>query len=117
MAILLFRLNDVPSDEAHEVRELLDAAGISFYETSAGNWGISVAAIWLAEEEDFARARLLLNDYQQQRAFVQRQRYLETQQAGFWQHNLRKPLQFFCYCAALLLVAYASVKWVIELGF
>lgn len=116
MAILLFRLNDVPSDEAHEVRELLDAAGIPFYETSAGNWGISVAAIWLPEEDDFVRARLLLDDYQQQRAFIQRQRYLEQQPEGFWQYHRRKPLQFLFYCAALLLVAYASVKWVIELG-
>lgn len=116
MSILLFRLNDVPGDEAHEVRELLDTHEIAFYETSAGNWGVSVAAIWLYHDEDFVRARQLLDEYQQLRALTQRQLYQQQPCDGFWRHNLRKPLQFFCYCAALALVAYASVKWVIELG-
>jgi len=116
MSILLFRLNDVPADEAHDVRELLAAEGIAFYETSAGNWGVSVAAIWLYEDDDFVRARQLLDDYQQQRALTQRQLYLQQRPDGFWRHNLKKPLQFLFYCAALLLVAYASIKWVIELG-
>ena len=116
MSILLFRLNDVPADEAHDVRELLDAEGIAFYETSAGNWSVSVAAIWLYEDEDFVRARQLLDNYQQQRALTQRQLYLQQRPVGFWRHNLKKPLQFLFYCATLLLVVYASVKLVIELG-
>ena len=47
MALLLFRLRNVPDDEADEVRHLLNENSIEFYETSAGNWGISMPAIWL----------------------------------------------------------------------
>ena len=36
MATLLFRLNDVPQDEADDVRQLLTDKGIDFYETHAG---------------------------------------------------------------------------------
>ncbi|MEE3087569.1 MAG: DUF6164 family protein, partial [Pseudomonadota bacterium] len=42
MAKLLFRMRDVPDDEAEEVRELLTQNKITFFETFAGNWGISM---------------------------------------------------------------------------
>ena len=42
MSKLLFRLRNVPDDEAEEVRQLLEEHGIETYETDAGNWGISL---------------------------------------------------------------------------
>jgi hypothetical protein len=64
MAVIIFRLKDVPEDEADEVRELLRANHLDFYETSAGKWGISIAAIWLKDDSQKERARALIDDYQ-----------------------------------------------------
>lgn len=121
MSVLFFRLSGVPHDEADEVRQLLNQHQIEFYETSAGNWGVSMPAIWLHNAEDLDLAQPLLDSYQQQRAITQRQIYLQAKRDGthprFWQHNAAKPVHFVGYCLAMGLVAYASVKWVFELGF
>ena len=47
MAKLLFNLRNVPDDEADEVRDLLTAHGVDWYETRPGNWGISTGALGL----------------------------------------------------------------------
>lgn len=120
MSILFFRLAGVPVDEANEVRQLLTDHEIEFYETSAGNWGVSMPAIWLYNAEDLQLAQPLLDRYQQQRAMVQRQLYrqakLNGDHPGFWRKASAKPVQFIGYWLALGLVAYASVKWLFELG-
>ena len=66
MAKLLFRLNGVFEEEANFVREALDNAGIEYYETNQGRWGISVAAIWLPNEDDYIAARELLDRVQEE---------------------------------------------------
>ena len=48
MATLLLNLRHVPEDEADDVRALLDANGIAWYETQPSRWGISGGGIWLA---------------------------------------------------------------------
>lgn len=120
MSLLFFRLNGVPTDEADDVRELLTSNDIDFYETSAGNWGISMPAIWLYQPEDLSLAQPLLDEYQQQRAVSQRQLYLQAklngEHPGFWRQMINKPLHFACYCLVLALIVYASMKWVFELG-
>ncbi len=67
MAKLLFKLTGVPDDEADDVRELLAEHGFEIYETSAGRWQISVAAIWLVDAADYPRAKELLAEYQAER--------------------------------------------------
>ena len=60
MPVKLFPLNGVPDDEAEDVRALLKAGDVAFHETSAGNWGISSAAIWLSDDSRLEEARALL---------------------------------------------------------
>ncbi|AKC88460.1 DUF6164 family protein [Pseudoxanthomonas suwonensis] len=67
MAKLIFPLRNVPEDEADEVRQLLAAHGLDWYETRPGPWGISAGALWLKEESAYPEARRLLDDYQRQR--------------------------------------------------
>lgn len=67
MAVLLFKLNGVPEDEAAEVRELLAEHGFDTYETAAGRWQMSVPAIWLKDEADLPRAKAVLSEYQEDR--------------------------------------------------
>jgi hypothetical protein len=120
MAILLFSLRGVPEDEAYEVRELLTQHEINFYETSAGSWGISMPALWLSDKAEFAKARQLLDDYQQQRQMTQRQLYLQRKQAG--EHKtlitsfVEQPLLFSIYLMTMGLILYISVKLLFELG-
>lgn len=120
MAKLLFSLRGVPADEAFEVRELLTAHDILFYETSAGNWGISTPALWLKHNDDFPKARQLLDDYQQQRQITQRQLYLELKQAGqaktLWMSFKENPFLFIVYFAVMSLIIYLSLKVLMELG-
>jgi len=75
MRVLLCRLDGVPEDEAEEVRELLRAHRVDHYETPGGLWGISVAGIWLPDEEELPRARQLLESYQATRAADARAAY------------------------------------------
>lgn len=120
MAILLFSLRGVPEDEAYEVRELLNQHQIDFYETSAGNWGVSMPALWLRDEINLEKARQLLAQYQQQRQITQRQLYLERKKAGqqktFSDSVREKPLLFIAYLIVLILVSYVSVRFLFELG-
>lgn len=108
MATMLFKLTGVPDDEADDVRELLAEQGFETYETQAGRWQISVAAIWLVNDDDLPRARTVLDDYQQRRADAARQAYQDRVSRG--EHNTlgrnlaRNPLQVISYTLIGLLV-------------
>lgn len=67
MAKLLLNLRNVPDDEADEVRAMLDANRIAWYETRPGLFGISLGAIWVKHDEDIAEARRLMAAYQERR--------------------------------------------------
>jgi len=77
MTALVFKLRNVPDDEAQEVRELLDENRIDYYETTAGNWGIAMPGLW-TQGDDIQRARRLIEDYQSMRAEEQRLRYSQA---------------------------------------
>lgn len=82
MSKLLLNLRDVPDDEADDVRALLDAQGIAFYETRPSLWGVSAGGIWVAEDAAFAEARRAMDDYQQQRSARARAEYAAARRAG-----------------------------------
>ncbi|WP_404419886.1 DUF6164 family protein [Marinospirillum sp.] len=82
MAVLLFKLSNVPDDEAQEVRELLDEQGLDYYETTAGRWRLGVDAIWLSNNEDAEVASKLLRNYQQERRNKARQEQADLQARG-----------------------------------
>jgi hypothetical protein len=112
MPVLLFRLNGVPEDEAADVRVLLNEHGIDYYETHAGNWGFSTAAIWLRDAAQMDRARSLIDAYQAQRAERIRQEYAQAGWRGPFQSLLQQPAQIIrvlIYLAAIALVAYLSL--------
>lgn len=114
MAILLFKLRNVPEDEASEVRELLAGHDIQFYETTAGNWGISMPGIWLRDDSDHEKARAVLNTYQQQRAIRMREQYLADKAAGQTDTMAslirRDPLRTLGYLLLIAAIIYLSVS-------
>jgi len=66
MPALVFRMRNVPEDEADAVRELLDQNRFEWYETTAGNWGIAMPGLWISNEEDLPLARQLIEEHQSQ---------------------------------------------------
>lgn len=113
MSKILLRLRLVPDDEAEDVRQLLDKYHIPWFETSAGRFGVSFPAIWLQEDDDWSRAKQLLDEYQQQRLAQVRaeheQRRLEGSAETFLSRLLTHPFQIVLMLAAVLVIAYFSV--------
>lgn len=120
MAVLLFRLNNVPEDEADAVRALLERHAIPFYETPGGRWGISVAGIWLYDDLYLERARGLIDAYQAERAREAREAYAQRRREGgaetLWQRFLREPLLFVFFVLVIAGVLYFSIVPFLGLG-
>ena len=119
MQTLLLNLRHVPDDEADEVRALLDANAIAFYETAPNRWGISAGAIWVRDEADAARAKGLLADYQQRRRERGRAEWEEAKRDGrapTWASQFREaPLRVIVILAAIAGVIALSL-WPLLLG-
>ena len=60
----IFDARHAPEDEVEGVRQALEEAGIGFYETQAGNWGLGNAALWVNDPADHARARQVVENFQ-----------------------------------------------------
>lgn len=82
MPELLFKLRNVPDDEAEEVRQLLNDHEISFYETHAGSWGVSLPGMWLQDDSQLKEAKSLIETYQRERASVARESYEQLKKEG-----------------------------------
>jgi len=82
MSKLLLNLRNVPDDEADDVRALLDAKRIAFHETTPSLWGISAGGIWVTEDADFADAKRVFDEYEQQRSVRVRAEYAAAKRAG-----------------------------------
>ncbi|MEJ2407172.1 MAG: DUF6164 family protein [Candidatus Thiodiazotropha sp.] len=120
MARLLFKLNGVPDDEAEDIRRILEEGGIEYYETSAGRWGISLAAIWLRDEVQLEQASTLIERYQKERYQHARDEYERLKREGKLESHfdrLRKePIRVFIYLLAILAVLYFSILPFIHLA-
>ena len=120
MARLIFKLKSVPDDEADDIKNLLTKNEIEFYESPAGNWEISMNALWLNDEAQYAQAKQLIDEYQVKRSQHIR---LETQQKidqgeyeTFIQRLFNKPIQLFITLAIIILILYFSIMPFLEIG-
>ena len=113
MARLLFKLANVPDDEAQDIRELLSQHEIHFYETDAGFWRVGLDAIWLAEDAQEQQARQLITDYQQQRSAAHRQNLAQLAAEGtvpsFAQMLVQHPLRVLGAAVAIVFVLVLSL--------
>jgi hypothetical protein len=108
MAKLLFRLHDVPDDEANDIRQLMNEHQLQCYETSEGKWRVGVAAIWLIDESRFDEARALINAYENER--YQRVHFTaEEKPLSFGQYAMQHPIHVFMGFIALAFVLFLSV--------
>lgn len=109
MSRILIKLRDVPEDEIKEILELLQTHRIEYYETDAGNWGISMPALWVQDEQDYPQARELLDDYQSERQQRMREEWNNQRADGtqptFLQTLTQRPLitlGLLAFCAVLM---------------
>lgn len=120
MSKLLFKLKNVPDDEADDVRKLLADHQIDYYETTAGNWGISMPAIWITHDEQFGKAKQLFDTYQTQRALNIRAEYARLKKEGKHETLLSRvkenPLLYFIYTLAVILLLYLPYKLILEIA-
>ena len=88
MSKLLLNLRHVPDDEADDVRAMLDAAGIAYYETRPSPWGLSAGGIFVTDDAAIGEARRLMADYQDGRRIRARADYAAARRDGtadtFW---------------------------------
>lgn len=109
------RMRDVPNDEADEVRSLLLANDIEFFETYSGNWGISMPALWVKSSDQFAQAQQILNDYQQSRLEKVQSDYnarVESGEVKTWRAQLlERPFQFVAYWILIAIVLFISIYY------
>lgn len=120
MAKLIFKLKNVFDDEADDIRQLLTDHKIDFYESPAGNWGISMHALWLNDESQYDQARQLIDDYQQQRAQRVREEIKQQKANGefesLFQRLKQRPAQMIVYIAFILFILYLSVMPFLDIG-
>ncbi|MDG2090355.1 MAG: DUF6164 family protein [Gammaproteobacteria bacterium] len=113
MAKQLLKLRNVPQDELAEIYELLESNEIEFYETSAGNWGISMPALWLADDEDYPQVRAMLDDYSEQRYQRAREEYEYLKQSGktrnFFDIARENPFKVGLYLVIVFVLVYFSI--------
>lgn len=105
MAKIIFSLKYVEEEEANDIRSLLIENEIDFYETTAGRWQISLAAIWVRNDEDYNAARVLIEADQK----VRREAYQTNIPTlgvlpSLWRQCRHNPVEFGFTLVALLLV-------------
>ena len=114
MSRLLIKLRHAPDDEIEEIRGLLQEHRIDFYETQSGPWGVSAPGIWLRQDDEYDRAKALLDDYQENRFREQHAEYERLRRAGehrtFMQNLLENPLQVVFYSLIVGLILYFSIS-------
>jgi len=112
MALRIFNLRNVPDDEAEDVRELLQEDNIDFYETPSGNWGISVPAFWVRDDNQAPRAKSLIAAYQKERQIKAKVDYAKQKEVGEQRTLLdsvkENPLRFIVYMIIICGLLYIS---------
>ncbi|PID61037.1 MAG: hypothetical protein CSB44_08185 [Gammaproteobacteria bacterium] len=120
MATLLFRLRGAPEDEVDDIQTLLDDNNIDWYATDAGNWGIAMPAIWLENESDHQRARLLIDTYQRERRTRVRAEQARLRAQGelptLGRKLREKPLESAAIVIFSLFVLYVMIKPFVDLA-
>jgi len=120
MSKLLFDLRNVPDDEADEVRGLLDAHEIAFYETKPAAWGLFAGGIWITDDAAIGEAKSLLAVYQQERQARARAEYAAARRDGtaetLWTTLRREPRKVLVLLITVALVVALTVLPFILLG-
>ena len=113
MAKKLIVMRNMPDDEVEDIEALLSDNDIAFYQTPAGNWGISMPAFWVRDDAEYPRARALLDRYQEARQQRVRAEYemlkREGKQRTIVDEIREKPLRFLITIAFIGFLLYITL--------
>jgi Family of unknown function (DUF6164) len=120
MAVLLMKLRLVPDDELAAIEALLEQQGLEYYATTAGNWSISLPALWLVDADRIDEARTLLDDFAQQRQAQARALHEALRESGRARTMLdiarENPLRFVLYLAIVAALVAVSIVPFLQLN-
>ncbi|TVQ36700.1 MAG: hypothetical protein EA370_07735 [Wenzhouxiangella sp.] len=120
MPRLLMNLRNVPEDEAEEVAALMASHAIEHYRTPAGPLGITAGGIWLRNEDDYPRARQLLDQYQDERLQRSRAELEQARREGrietWWSLARRQPVRTVAYLLLAIFILMIFFAPVLQLG-
>jgi|GEM_PF-3021374 len=105
MSQLLIKLNDVSLAEGIAIRQRLDEQALDYYETSSGNWGVSVAGIWINDDAQMPAAAELLKQHHLDWA----ENHQPPPAPSLWQHLKQQPLKVVGLTLLLLAIVYLSI--------
>ena len=82
MAIRLLGYSGLPKEDIANIKYLLSERNIQYYETPPGNWGASMAALWVYTEDAYIDALQIINNYQketdkEQKQIVKTEKYMK----------------------------------------
>ncbi len=113
MAIQLVKLRHMPADELEEIHALMTEHDIEVYETGAGNWGISMPALWLRHDWQYEHAKALLDSYAEERFQRVHGEYQAMKAAGkartFLDIARENPIRYFAYVVMIGALIYISL--------
>jgi len=113
MATQLVKLRQVPADELDEIYALMQAHEIEVYETGAGNWGISMPALWLSNDDQLEQAKALLKQHEEERFQRMRDEYEALKEEGkartFLDIARENPVRYVAYIVMIAGLVYISV--------
>ncbi|WP_372965770.1 DUF6164 family protein [Marinobacter sp.] len=115
----LMNLRNVPDDEADDIRALFEEHDVHYYETPPSRWGISMGGFWVHADDEAARARSLLNDYQARRRESQRLEYqarCERGETGWWYQFRSRPVAFLAAVVAITVILGFTLLPFVRLG-
>jgi hypothetical protein len=113
MATQLVKLRQVPADELEEIYALMEAHEIEVYETGAGNWGISMPALWLSNDDQLEQAKDLLKQHEEERFQRMRSEYEALKEEGkartFLDIARENPVRYVAYIVMIAGLVYISI--------
>ena len=113
MATQLVKLRHMPADELEEIHALMEAHDIEVYETTAGNWGISMPALWLSNDEQLSQAKALLEQYGEERFQRVHDEYETLKAEGkartFLDIARENPFRYIAYLVMIAALVYISL--------
>ncbi|MCV2403944.1 DUF6164 family protein [Marinomonas sp. C2222] len=109
MATLVFKLKHVPDEEAHEIKQLLIDHEISFYETTAGRWQVSLSGLWVKDKAQAQQALELIQEDQDARSKEMIEPSLKDYLCGYLEHTKQNPIESLFTLVAIVLVIGLSI--------
>lgn len=101
MSRRLISLRGVSPEEAHGLREALDASGVEYYELPPTAFGISAGSIWILHDDEFERASTVFDTFQATFVRNARKNHSPEPLLAFLRRN---PLRAAAYTAAAIAV-------------